>query len=550
MALCRFFQQGYCKNGTSCRFEHPGANTNSNPFGAPASNINRFNALNMAGNRPQEIPYKITRESIKSDLTVERPSWLLSSYGPGRDAPEQLFGGHPREQSLEEIMVYIKNAASQQQAESEVRALFQQAEQQNQTALSNIDGAIQFMLAAENKHPNRIDICNQNNSAAGIFARDPNGGPHSGFSNPLVSNAFSEPSKQTPFGGGGGGGPSFGQPSALGQKPNPFGSAQTTSTFGQPTAMGAAKPVFGQSTQMGGAAPAFGQPSALGQKPNPFGSAPSAHSVSSAPSAPSAFGQATQNPFGQPAASGQQPNPFSKPAQPSAPNPFGQPTPSTSSPFSQPITANPFAQTPSTPVNDQPMDTSAPSPAPGNPFKQASTTPFGVPTNNAFGAQQSGGFGAATSNIFAQPQTQTQPQQAPKPHPLAPLPTGNPYAPNSTKQHPAPESYISVAANGRKTFNGQLVHYKWLVDGKYQDQMPLDMGQTSPLVAGVRNSDGSWRKIFFPNGPPGYNKDTEPDPSMYTASIKAAYANMTAIGRFDGDMPEVPPMREDCIWNF
>lgn len=100
----------------SCRFEHPGADAGSNPFGAP--NANRFNALNNPATKLQDAMslYKLSKESIKVDLAEERPSWILSCYGPGKDAPEQLFGGFPREQSLEEVMVYIKGSANQQQA--------------------------------------------------------------------------------------------------------------------------------------------------------------------------------------------------------------------------------------------------------------------------------------------------------------------------------------------------------------------------------------------------------------------------------------------------
>ncbi|KAI0887063.1 uncharacterized protein GGS22DRAFT_178998 [Annulohypoxylon maeteangense] len=551
--LCKFWQQGYCRNGASCRFDHPGENApSSNPFGAPNSNTNRFSALNSGGNKPQENPYKITADVIRGDLLAERPPWPLSCYGPGRDAPEQLFGGYPREQSLEEVMVYIKSASNQQQAETEVMGLIQQAEQQNQTALGNLDGAIQFVLSAENKHPNRVDICNQNNNASGVFAREAVAGPQSGFSNPLASDPFSSAPKQNPFGGGT---PAFGQPSAMGQKPNPFGAASTTSTpaFGQPSAMGASKPAFGQPSQMGGAAPAFGQPSTLGQKPNPF---------ASAPSGPSGFGQAqtTQSAFGQPSALGQKPNPFlaSAPSSSSAPNPFSQPAMTSGpSPFSQPAIANPFAQVTSPQPNDQPMDTSAPTPVANNPFAKPSAPPFGVPAKNPFNTQQSTGFGAVAGNPFAQAQTQAQaqvqaqvqPQAQPQSAPAA-AGTANPYGPNSTKQHQPPESYINKAMNGQiMSFNGQQVIYKWKVGDKYEDERPQGLPMEPP-VPGVRNSDGSWRKIFFPNGPPPYNQDTEPDPSSYNATIKAIYEKTMNTGRFDGDMPEVPPMREDCIWSF
>ncbi|KAI5859836.1 hypothetical protein GGS23DRAFT_600022 [Durotheca rogersii] len=548
--ICKFWQQGNCRNGASCRFEHPGANTN--PFGAPNSNANRFSALSTGGNRLQDAPnpYKITPESIKVDLIDERPSWILSSYGPGRDAPEQLFGGYPREQSLEEVMVHIRGSSNQQQAMSDVTALCQQAEQQIQTTLNNLDGAVQFILAAENNHPNRIDICKQSagdGGTTGVFLRDA-AGPLAGFSNPLTANTntgqnpFSLRPQENPFSSSGGGGSSgtsaFGQPSALGQRPNPFSSTSTSTTFGQPSTMGASAPTFGQPSRMGAGGPAFGQPSALGQKPSPF---------SAASSGSAGFSQTAQpvTAFGQPSTVGQRPNPFGAPS--SAPGPFSQ----TSAPnaFGQPAPSNPFAQAPATtntPV-DQPMETSISSPAARNPFGQpSSSSPFSAPGNNPFGAQPqqpSSAFGATANTPFAQGQTQ--------PSSTTTGGGNNPYAPNSTKKHPSVESYINRASSGQITsFNGLPVVYRWKVNDKYQAAAPQDHASGEPPVPGVRNADGSWRKIFFPNGPPGYTKDTEPDPATYDSNTQAAYATMVATGRFEGDMPEVPPMREDCVWNF
>jgi hypothetical protein len=48
----------------------------------------------------------LTEEIIQRDLTAELPLWILSCYGPGRDAPEQLFGGPQREQSFEEMRMH------------------------------------------------------------------------------------------------------------------------------------------------------------------------------------------------------------------------------------------------------------------------------------------------------------------------------------------------------------------------------------------------------------------------------------------------------------
>lgn len=65
--------------------------------------------------------YNITTEAIERDLINEAPQWILSAYAPGRDAPEQLFGGYPREQSFEELRLHFmagKAAGNEQQAVS------------------------------------------------------------------------------------------------------------------------------------------------------------------------------------------------------------------------------------------------------------------------------------------------------------------------------------------------------------------------------------------------------------------------------------------------
>ncbi|TGJ87966.1 hypothetical protein E0Z10_g709 [Xylaria hypoxylon] len=573
--LCKFYQQGNCRNGVNCRFEHPGANTSSNPFGAPGGN--RFNALNTTSTRPQDAtnPYKITKDTIKVDLADERPKWILSCYGPGKDAPEQLFGGYPREQSLEEVMLHIRGAPNQQQAISEVTALYNQAEQQIQTTLGNLDGALQFVLAGANNHPNRIDICKQNTiegGTTGIFS------VKTGFAdNPLSSNTgtnqnpFSTTPQSNPFGGGTTS--AFGQPSALGQKPNPFGAAPS-SQFGQPSQMGAAAPAFGQPSQMGAptsafgqpsrmgaSAPAFGQPSTMGQAQNPFGAAPAAAS--------SPFSQVGQSTFGQPSTIGQPANPFGAPAAPST-SPFGQPgsapsgaSPfapvpapnSTTSPFGQPAAPNPFTQT--RPSNELPMDTSAPEPAPINPFgQQPSARPgLGTQPHNPFEKPTPG-----PANVPANPFGPGPPQnQPPQTHPFQAQPSQlpsstadrpGPYAPGSTKQHPPTESYITKTMNGQITaFKNRPVVYKWKVNDRYQDETPPDPSMDQQTL-GFRKPDGTWCKVLFPAGPPPYNKDTEPDGAQYDATVKAAYNQMAASGRFQGNMPEVPPMREDCVWTF
>ncbi|KAH8673449.1 hypothetical protein BX600DRAFT_433078 [Xylariales sp. PMI_506] len=564
--ICKFYQQGNCRNGMNCRFEHPGAN--QNPFGAPNNN-NRFGALNSGGGagggfRDTTNPYKITKDGIKIDLVDERPHWILSSYGPGKDAPEQLFGGFPREQSFEEIRLSMMSSPNPQQALQEIQQLYQQAEQQVQTSLNNLDGAVKFLLDAENNHPNRNDICKQNSregGSTGAFAvgravggitANPFGAASAATQNPFAaaqSGPFGTPAAAPSTG-------AFGQPSQLGAKPNPFGQPTGGSAFGQPSQLGAATggsafgqpsqlgstggsafgqpsqlgatggSAFGQPSQLGAtggsafgqpsqlgtsAGSAFGQPSSLGAKPNPFGSPSGASGFNTTTQPGSAFGQPSTigqkpNPFGSPS-----PSPFSAPSQPQAvnapspaANPFGQP--SQTSGFGTPAAANPFSAMAS-PSKDQDMVTSAPS---ANPF-----------------SQPSGGFGnntGAAPNPFTQAQAQQAPQEVDK--------SKSPYPPGSSKQHPPAESYISRMGN-------RVIRFKNLPVA-YQDGKP-----------GVPGPGGKWQKIWFPDGPPAYYKATEPEnPAEYTPEVKRAYEESGRGARFSGAMPTVPPMREECVWDF
>ncbi|KAH7028809.1 uncharacterized protein B0I36DRAFT_126330 [Microdochium trichocladiopsis] len=627
--LCKFYQQGTCRNGANCRFEHPGANnsnpfgsrpnnnanpfgsasssSNANPFGAASNNNNnRFGAFGSGAgnnaNRPDDNPWKITKESIEIDLARERPTWILSCYGPGRDAPEQLFGGPDREQSLEEARLFVMSQPDPQAAYGKIQALYQQAEQQMQSAVANLDGAMQFLLAGEAKHPNRHDICKQSVGRQGGYSPDASQ-PPAPSSNPFgkpagaTTSAFGQPSigaQPSAFGGGGGGGaiggtgafgssapaaaapafgqptaaaaaPAFGQPAAFGAKASPWGSASAgaavatpafgQSSFGQPAQSTAGGSAFGQPSQIGTTS-AFGQPSTLGAKPNPFGgggsSTQSPFGQPAQTSTTGAFGQpaqpATTSAFGQPSALGQKPNPFGAQAPAAAPSAFGQPA--ASSPFGQPA---PAAQG----MNG--VQGAQQQPAASNPFGQPAGGGFAsaaAATTSPFG-QKPGGFGTATTpaaNPFGQPQPAAQPSQPAASVASTPGATGgNPYGPNSQKQHPPLESYVTKQSTGQlATFRGQPVGYKFRVGDKYMDALPEGGTlQQNPPAPGIRNQDGSWRRVLFPFGAPGYNKDTEPDdPAKYTPQVKAAYEISAARGMFEGDMPECPPMREDCVWNF
>ncbi|KAK6088106.1 hypothetical protein SCUP234_01172 [Seiridium cupressi] len=583
----------------NCRFEHPGANPS--PFGGATNN--RFNALSSGGGSSGGAfgrapgasadgtnAYKITKDALKIDLVDERPQWILSAYGPGRDAPEQLFGGYPREQSFEEIRLMVATSPNPQQTLQEVQNMYIESEKQMQTALGNLDGAVQFILAAENKHPNRHDICKQNTLDGGANGSFGVGVARSGFgANPLSAgpaanqNPFAA-TQPSPFGAPAAAAPpasAFGQPSQIGVKPNPFGQPASTgaSAFGQPSSLGAKPNPFAAaaSAPSGFAAAAqqqnnaFGQPSTLGAKPNPFG-APAAASPFGAPSQPpnanpfgapsqastaspfgapsqppsaSPFGAPTQpaatNPFGATPSQPSNASPFGAPSQPSNASPFGAPSqPSRASPFGAPSqssapAANPFGQSPAPPsafgtapaaanpfsaMNSTPMSQgmdTQPTPAAPRPFGQPVTHDFGsLPNSTASGL---GGFAGQPA------QSATQAAQT------APAGPSSPYPPGSAKQHPNVDSYVSKMGTRIIRFKNQPVSYR-------DDKPGVQVG-------------GHWSKIWFPNGPLNYYAGTEPqDKSAYTDAVHRAYEESARTGRFTDLIPEVPPMREDCVWDF
>lgn len=459
-----------------------------------------------------------------------------------------------------------------------------------QNAASNVSEAANFIIAAENRHPNRHDICLQGTQGQpfGEFLV----GKRPALSAPAPQTAQANPfstsgpgRQQSPFGGPGPAAPpatsAFGQPSTLGQRPTPFGQqqpsqatpafgqpsqpanpfgqpskppaqqapafgqpSQPTSAFGQPSQLGAkpspfGAPAFGQPSQPAAQQSAFGQPSQLGQKPNPFSSAPGA----------------TASPFGASgggaAAAAPTPSPFGQPSQPQAnagPSPFGsapttQPQPG-ASPFGKPAQAEPsgaFGQ-PSAPAAS-PFGSGNQGTSGGNPFEQKPTqqpSPFATGQPQQSQSQPAGGaFGQppAPSNPFAQNQTTgsaSQPTAQAQPAAQGGAPTASPYPPDSTRQHPPVSSYSAKGMDGRLSM--------------FRDKPVTYNGDGLP---GIRQFDGTWQRIWFPDGPPPFNRDTALPAGDYDEKSRAQWAAFAETGEFsNGIMPELPPPRECTLWNF
>ncbi|MCJ1319738.1 hypothetical protein MMC15_005074 [Xylographa vitiligo] len=502
--VCKFWQKGYCKNGEQCRFDHPRGGGGG---GQPASN-NRYAVLNAdspghGGGRGSssirhEHPYHLDRELIKTDLSGEKPMWTLSAYGPGRGAPLQLFGGYPREQSFEELRhryYELASSGNQQQAIQEEQQLVANAEQQIQSALNDINGAIKYIVSGENEHPNRIDIC-EGRGPIPIQAQ-------TGSTTQPVPNAFGQA-------------PSFGQPSAP---------AQPTTTFGQPSAFGKPATLFGQTPQLGKASNPFSTSTpSYGQQP-PFGAQPTPAFGKSAP-----LGASQTPAFGQPAPMGAQPTPAF--GQPTA---FGQP-PSSAPAFGQPSIPTSFGQA-------------------SNPFAKALAPAFGQPTPPSGFANQpvpafgggggGGGFSnppaSAPSNPFDRP-SPSQPSSFGNPSTTNPTPFGPPAQPApSPFSQPAPGPGPSAPSSGatRKDASGRLAEWH----GR-----PISYVDNEPCF---KRPDGLWEKVWFPDATPGWNKEIEVPEGWWTEEVAAEYRYAREHGAWKGGrVPDVMPKREWVSWDF
>ncbi|KAG6010553.1 hypothetical protein E4U21_005906 [Claviceps maximensis] len=614
MALCKFYQQGICKYGSFCRFEHTNQNQPQNRFSALAAgggsggNENLEDALSR---------YTINIETIQKDLLTEAPTWILSAYAPGRNAPEQLFGGYPREQSFEEMRLYhlmAKASGTEQQAIEQAQELYQNAQLQMQTALSNIQEAARFVVEAENRHPNRLDICREGTQGAPFGEFLVGSRPISSVqSAPQAANPFSSGSGGTgsasPFGGGTAMQPApsaFGQPSVLGQRPNPFGTptfgqaAQPSLGFGQPLAQSQATP-FGQASQSTGSAfgqgpqtaSAFGQPSVLGARPNPFG-AP----AFGEPAQPAASMNGSGSSFGQVAQlGGARPNPFALGGAAATNNttPFGAMT-NGNGPAPA---ANPFASANSAPSN------AAMNPFSSNSFDQnnsQNTQPNPFNQNNGqntqpnpFGQQQTQSanpFGQASSqpsrpNPFATANISSQQQQQQSGNPFAQNPSnetnGGAFGSNNAQspfgQPPPPQQNNPFASHNGQSQQQAAAAAAAGAQTQVPETNPYPPGSSKrhPAIQtyatknadgtlatfkgrpvtykgdlpGVRAFDGTWTRIWFPAGPPAYYKDTELPLNEYDEQSRNQWVAFQQTGSFaEGVMPDLPPLRECTLWDF
>jgi nucleoporin NUP42 len=436
-------------------------------------------------------------------------------------------------------------AGNAEQAVQEAQAMYAEAVKQMDVILSDIDGAVKYIVDGINEHPNRIDITEGKTGPA------PSQAPSS-FGQPAVNSQpspFGQPSTSTP---------GFGQPSALGGtsafgKPSGFGQP---SAFGQPSSLGQGSS-FGQPGALGQGS-AFGQPSGLGAQSG-FGKPAFGQPTMGQP----AFGQSSfgQSSFGQPSSLGAPSLGTSTGASPFDQISNQNQSQGMSGGFGQAASAvSPFAQA-----------ASQQSAAASTGFGQPSTTPtatgaFGQPT------QTPSPFGQAQqlSNPFGQPSTapdpfggvSQQPQQQAAPSPFGqpaagftqaaqqqtPVPTATP----GTGPPPIIKMEDPNQLNPIPPLPGQTIRdpmTKRLSSWKGQ---PVKYIENSPCYLHPQDRK-TYVRIFFPDGPPdgASLRDATAKPEEYTPEVTEQYEFFVKNGYFkDGVIPRIPPKTEWVSFDF
>ncbi len=364
-----------------------------------------------------------------------------------------------------------------------------------QTALNDVDGAIKYIVDGDNRHPNRMDIC----QARIIPSQQPNATQQPTSTSgqpPAAAPSFGQPSAPSVFGRPSA--PTFGQPSA------------PASGFSQSSAPAYGQPAFGQLPAPDRPTTSFGQPSIVGSPSTltPTLGQPSTPSSFIAPQQAHQAGIQSNHPFGQ--TSTQAPTTtFGQPSAPTQGSVFGRPSAGQS--------ASPFNQSAASAMTaGGPAQTTAPQSNPfGNPTQTAPTNAFGQPTR-------------ASPSPFGQPPSTQQPNAFAQ---RATPPANN----TAVRSAAAPGSGPQIQKDGQgrlRSWNGKTV--------SYINDEPC-----------YKRSDGSWEKIWFPEGPPEFKKTVDLPGEVYDQATKENYMFLKEHGMFkDGIMPLLPPKREWCNWNM
>ncbi|XP_053610412.1 nucleoporin NUP42-like [Plodia interpunctella] len=253
MVVCKFFQQGCCRFGQNCKFEHI--------YGSKYT----YHANNVQS-QPQVQPSAVTDEQllnqVQSDIqaALKGGQWLLSSYAPFKEKP--VFPGIA-DLSPEEARLFIYEAK----------------------ANNNLDQAVAYMNNMMRENQTKYEQLLQPTPEIIKVLR-------SIYKGEIVSSPFMN-TAQTGFGNSSNASSIFrsaAQNTSVFGQPQPFGSSEQQQPFGSPN-------VFGQSPDNSAAKSIFAQASQ-----NTFNQNPAPNNIFGSPventAAKSIFSQASQNIFG------------------------------------------------------------------------------------------------------------------------------------------------------------------------------------------------------------------------------------------------------------
>jgi nucleoporin NUP42 len=152
MVVCKFFQQGNCKFGARCNFEHPrhlhGGSSQTSHFGGSFGAKSNVEANDSQVNN-------ITSDTLKTDFTTERPQWPFSSYCPVKYGHANLL--KDQDLSFEEVRAGAYEALQKQS--------MPQYEQDLNTRANSLNGSIQAIL---NNLGEAVRVSQRTNTAGNV----------------------------------------------------------------------------------------------------------------------------------------------------------------------------------------------------------------------------------------------------------------------------------------------------------------------------------------------------------------------------------------------
>ncbi|EPY53956.1 nuclear rim protein Amo1 [Schizosaccharomyces cryophilus OY26] len=410
MAVCKFFLENRCRNGTNCRFEHV------YPHLKPGSNSYIFRAENAAPPKWAEskhwkkaeldryFPVSRTVGFISTNLQAEKPSWPLTGYALKEFFPS-LYNGDVSPEELRWWFYQARALNAIPQYEQRQTELMNDINNKQKIVLTNREGAVNEMrnrLVGKTGVKSIFDTTPTNsfssntNASFGAFPKEnksqfPSSAPAFGFQ------------QNQPASSGFGGITATPTTSAFGSQLGSSPFASSNNTPAAPTSFSG-----GGFSQNAPTHPQFGVSGFANQPPSSFGG----FSGNQQPAfAQSLFGQS--NPFqGQANSSMDAPKAFEQPKNPVNPSPFGIP--------SAPVFGQTAFQQPANPaLQNSQVQNNAPSgfqnltqnQTPASVFgsfqnPNAAPSGFGMGQNQPFGFSQpvTGQAQGATTNIMNKPE--------------------------------------------------------------------------------------------------------------------------------------------------